>query len=176
MTDLCVTNKSSVTRGSSGGTQTRALMENDPPPMVTNTPSKLRPPKPRKSAFADPPVIEGPLSNSSTTPATDREIGQTSAQKRRIESPRSLRTKLTSLPPAIPAPVLNGERVMRTYKSSAATTARPAPVTKPVQRTTSFSKQVTSRDNARILQKAAPPANSHALQEKNVPAATLQAR
>lgn len=85
-------------------------MENERP---ANTPSKLRPPKPRKELNIGP--LDTNLENQRTT------------LKRRIESPPRGKT---ALPAAIPAPTVAGDRMVKTYKTSAAVTSRPAPVTK----------------------------------------------
>lgn len=120
-----------------------------------NTPSKLRPPKARKQhehhvaeALAE--VI------APTIAATVEERPSSSSQKRRLDSPRTAREReretksvgaastagnggagsnsRPSLPAELPQPSIVGDRMVKTYKTSAAATSRPAPVTKPFPR------------------------------------------
>lgn len=115
-----------------------------------NTPSKLRPPKPRKHEYYAAEVAIGSVA-SATVKAGAEEVSNNGPQKRRLDSPRTahekeanltIRTGTTSkactsgtgkpsLPEELPQPSIVGDRMVRTYKTSAAATSRPLPVTKP---------------------------------------------
>lgn len=113
-------------------------MENEQPAAV-NTPSRLRPPRPRKefsAVFSEAPdlaVAEAANGSMGETPAEEAWSSnqasiekRASNQKRRLESPKSNRQRAVVLPGALPA--------AKPYKSVASATAKPAPVTKPMHR------------------------------------------
>lgn len=91
-----------------------------------NTPSRLRPPKARKPAD-----LERSIGDENCPPLEDVSALGLGPRK----SPR-LSTKsvpVPSLPPEIPQPTIAGDRMVKTYRTSAAATSRP-PVTKPINR------------------------------------------
>lgn len=135
-------------------------MENDDPTTLgNNTPSKLKPPKPRKSIFIErgggigaedgtiglipmelselqppppPPPPPPPSVMNDYKGGKDNENHNNNSQKRRLKSPAAARIKTISLPPAIPTSTMVGDKMVKTYKMTAATTGRPAPITKPI--------------------------------------------
>lgn len=117
----------------------------------TNTPSKLRQPKPRKQHEGyDTEVFMQPVTPG-TVKAGPEKTSSNGPQKRRLDSPRTVRekeakpTKETNtisrtsmvgigkpiLPQELPQSSIVGDRMVKTYKTSAAATSRPPPVTKP---------------------------------------------
>lgn len=118
-------------------------MENEKPSNVA-TPSKLRQPKARKDTsamlpedVACLPPVETPIlkiAADSDVSSLGPEGRNTSSQKRRLESPQGRRTKTLVLPDPLPTPMVAGDRVVKTYKTSASAAGRPAPVTKPQHR------------------------------------------
>lgn len=101
-------------------------MENELAP-AAHTPSRLRPPKPRKEFQAVFTETTNDLSNEPCDTLVDIGLERRSSnQKRRIESPKSNRPTSVVLPQALPA--------AKSYKSAASATGKPVPVTKPVHR------------------------------------------
>jgi hypothetical protein len=114
-----------------------SLLEMENEHSQANTPSKLRQPKVRKSMTAITPEaakLSLGMQEPQVAPEPQPTLTERGAVKRRLESPNTTRNKSMTLPAAIPAPTLAGDRMVKTYKTAAAATGRPTPVLKPFQR------------------------------------------
>lgn len=108
-----------------------------------NTPSKLRPPKQRKNIDFDHlnQVEEASILDMPIVQQKGAESPKAIAKSQMPDEmpPRKITKNRTNanvnLPVELPQPLITTDRLVKTYKTSAAATGRPAPITKPITRT-----------------------------------------